>query len=297
MHFNKVAYLLVFFLLLQSCSDNEVVSKNEIDKSILDPNSSINANFDGKIFSIPSPFQMSLLLNETVRNYSPDILHDPAKVESYLTDFSRALNLGVYSADLAYTCVNNQNNTSLNYLSSIESLTSKIGLEFVFDKNFMQRFDKNKSNLDSSMVILTEAFRKTDDYLKSEDRKPVSALILIGGWVETLHFATEINVKERNEKVIHHIGEQKQTVATIIDILKEYNFKGNTKKLQVDFTELKFYFDQIDIQYEYLTPITDVKSKKTILRHKLIVNVSDKILVEIADKIDAIRNNIVLLTN
>lgn len=297
MHFNKVAYLLVFFLLLQSCSDNEVVSKNEIDKSILDPNSSINANFDGKIFSIPSPFQMSLLLNETVKNYSPDILHDPAKVESYLTDFSRALNLGVYSADLAYTCVNNQNNTSLNYLSSIESLTSKIGLEFVFDKNFMQRFDKNKSNLDSSMVILTEAFRKTDDYLKSEDRKPVSALILIGGWVETLHFATEINVKERNEKVIHHIGEQKQTVATIIDILKEYNFKGNTKKLQVDFTELKFYFDQIDIQYEYLTPITDVKSKKTILRHKLIVNVSDKILVEIADKIDAIRNNIVLLTN
>jgi len=262
MHFNKIAYLLVFFLLLQSCSDNEVVSKNEIDKSILDPNSSINANFDGKIFSIPSPFQMSLLLNETVKNYSPEILHDPAKVESYLTDFSRALNLGVYSADLAYTCVNNQNNTSLNYLSSIESLTSKIGLEFVFDKNFMQRFDKNKSNLDSSMVILTEAFRKTDDYLKSEDRKPLSALILIGGWVETLHFATEINVKERNEKVIHHIGEQKQTVATIIDILKEYNFKGNTKKLQVDFTELKFYFDQIDIQYEYLTPITDVKSKK-----------------------------------
>lgn len=297
MHLKNIVYLLLFIVLLQSCSDNDVVSKNEIDKSILDPNSSINANFDGKIFSIPSPFQMSILLSETIKNYSPNILHDPAKVETYLTDFSRALNLGVYSADLAYTCVNNQNNTSLNFLSSIESLTSKIGLEFVFDKNFMQRFDRNKSILDSSMVILTDAFRKADDYLKSEDRKPISALILIGGWVETLHFATEINKIERNDKIVHHIGEQKQTVSTIIEILKEYKFKGDTKKIEVDFTELKFYFDQIDIQYEYLTPITDTKSKKTTLRHKLIVNVSDKILIEIADKIEAIRNNIILTTN
>ena len=45
----------------------------------------------------------------------------------------------------------------------------------------MIRFDRNKSNLDSSLVILTESFRKADDYLKSEKRKGTSALILIGG--------------------------------------------------------------------------------------------------------------------
>lgn len=292
----RLYYILLVLLLLQSCSDNEVVSKNEIDKSILDPKSSINANFDGKIFSIPSPFQMSILLNETVNNYSPEILHDPAKVEKYSTGFSRALNLGIYSADLGYTCVNNQNNTSLMYLSSIESLTSKLGLEFVFDKNFMIRFDRNKSNLDSSLVILTESFRKADDYLKSEKRKGTSALILIGGWVETLYFATQINLKERNDKVVHHIGEQKQTVSTIIELLKEYEYGGDTKSLEVDFTELKFYFDQILIEYEYLTPIINEKLKHTKLRHRLSINISDKILAEIAEKTKEIRETILHLS-
>lgn len=293
---NRILYIFLSLIFLQSCSDNEVVSKKEIDKAILDPKSSINANFDGKIFSIPSPFQMSILLNETVKNYSPEILHDPIKVEKYSTNFSRALNLGIYSADLGYTCVNNQNNTSLMYLSAIESLTSKIGLEFVFDKNFMIRFDRNKSNLDSSLVILTEAFRKADDYLKSEKRKGTSALILIGSWVETLYFATQINLKERNEKVIHHIGEQKQTVSTIIDLLKEYEYGGDTKRLQVDFTELKFYFDQVLVNYEYLTPITDKLKKQTKLRHKLNISISDKVLTEIAEKTEGIREQILHLS-
>jgi len=288
-----IIIFIVPFFLLTSCDEENDFSKNKIDKAILDPNSSINATFDGKIFSIPSPFQMSILLNETVKNYSSDILHDPAKVEKYVTDFSQALVLGIYSSDLGYTCVNNQNNTSINYLASIETLTSKLGLSFVFNKNFMVRFDRNKSNLDSSLVILTEAFRKADDYLKSEERKSTSALILIGGWVETLHFATMINVKERNENVIHHIGEQKQTIGTIIEILKEYDYKDKGRKLIIDFTELKFYFDQIEIQYEYLTPVIDVKSKKTTLRHKLRINISDKVLAEIAEKTEEIRSSII----
>jgi len=239
---------------------------------------------------------MSILLNETVKNYSPDILHDPAKVESYSTSFSQAINLGIYSADLGYTSVNNQNNTSLMYLASIESLTNKLGLEFVFDKNFMLRFDRNKSNLDSSLVILTEAFRKADDYLKSEKRKSTSALILIGGWVETLYFATQINLKEKNDKVIHHIGEQKQTVSTIIELLKEYDYSGDTKKLEVDFTELKFYFDQIIINYEYLVPVTNKNTRLTKLRHKLNISISDKVLGEIAEKTKEIRETILHLS-
>lgn len=44
------------------------------------------------------------------------------------------------------------------------------------------------------LVILSDAFRKGDSFLKQNKRKNVSALILAGGWIESMHFDTLPNL-------------------------------------------------------------------------------------------------------
>jgi len=278
--------------LMTSCGPGAEDSKPKVDEEILDPNSSLNTNFDGKIFSIPSPMQTALLLKEANAPFNEAYLNKLDKVGSYSTEMKKALNLGIYGTDLGYLSIYKQNSLSLKYLATIEKLTSDLGLEGAFDKAFMSRFEKNSTNQDSMMVIVADAFKKSDNFLKSSDRKNVSSLILVGGWVESLFLACEINKSGSNQKIIERIGEQQETLNTIIDILEMYNKKGTNTEMIADMKDLKGQFDKIMIQYDFVQPKTDAKNKITTLQHKTTVKVDPAVLASINQKISAIRNKI-----
>ena len=243
-------------LMISSCGSEEA-KKPEISKEVIDPNSSLNAKFDDKIFSIPSPMQMAVLLEESKAPYNEVLLNDLDKVGDYTSEYKKALNLGIYGTDLGYVSIYKQNSIALKYLSTIEKLTSKLGLEGAFDKNFMSRFEKNSTNKDSMMVIVSDAFKKSDNFLKSNNRKSVSALILVGGWIESMYLACNINKEHSNQKILDRIAEQTETLNTIIELLSDYNKKGEWDELITDMKDLKSYFDQINIEYEYMAPVTN----------------------------------------
>ena len=293
LNLKKIAPFVLGGILILSCSGNSNDSKSEIDQEILDPKNSLNTDFDGKIFSIPSPIQMALLLKETRTPYNENLLNDTKKVSSYSTEYKQALNLGMYGADLGYASVNNQNSSSLNCLSAVESLTNKLGLDGVFNKTFLSRFEKNKTNQDSVLVIVSEAFRTGDHFLKNEKRKHTSALILTGGWIESMYYACEINKLNSTQKIVERIGEQQQTIATVIDILIEYNNKGENNKLIENLKDLKTSFDKINIEYTFVKPKTDAKTKTTTLQHITNVKVDQPVLTEIGKKIVEIRQSII----
>lgn len=279
-------------LMISSCGSEEE-KKPEISKEVIDPNSSLNAKFDDKIFSIPSPMQMAMLLEESKSPYNEFLLNDLEKVGDYTSEYKKAMNLGVYGTDLGYVSIYKQNSIALKYLSTIEKLTSKLGLEGAFDKNFMSRFEKNSTNKDSMMVIVSDAFKKSDNFLKSNNRKTVSALILVGGWIESMYLACNINKEHANQKILDRIAEQTETLNTIIELLSDYNKKGEWDELITDMKDLKFYFDQITINYEYMAPVTNAKKKLTTLRHKAVVTVDSSTLNFINQKIEAIRGKVI----
>lgn len=266
--------------------------KKAIDKDIIDPNSSLNTNFDGKIFSIPSPMQTAILLQEVNAPFKETYLNDINKVGNYSTETQKALNLGIYGTDLGYLSIYKQNSLALKYLSTVEKLTSALGLEGAFDKNFMSRFEKNSTNKDSMMIIVSDAFKKSDNFLKSNDRKSTSALILVGGWIESLYLACEINLEKNNVKIVERIGEQQETLNTIIEILEKYNKDKVYDDLIKDMSALKTEFDKIQIQYDFVQPKTDAAAKTTTLQHKTTVIVDPATLKAISDQIKSIRSKI-----
>jgi hypothetical protein len=292
--------IVIFFAILPAafilsrCGDSGEKEKEVIDQEVIDPNSSLNTNFDGKIFSIPSPVQTALLLKEINLPFNQDLLNPIENASGYTTEYKQALNLGIYGTDLGYASLYEQKAISLKYLSVIEKLTSQLGLEGAFDKTFMSRFEKNSDNQDSLMVIVSDAFRKADNFLKSSNRKTTSALILTGGWIESLHFACELNKSKSNKKVVERIGEQQQTLYTIIEILEEYNKAGSNDELIRDMKDLRIYFDKVAIDYQFVQPKTDAKTKTTTLQHNITYKIDTDILNQITLKVQSIREKIIM---
>jgi hypothetical protein len=286
-------FLLSFGIaVVASCGNGEGDDKQQVDKEIIDPNQSLNTNFDGKIFSIPSPVQTALLIKQANLPFNQDLLNPIENASNYSTEYKQALNLGIYGTDLGYSSLYEQKSVSLKYLSVVEKLTGQLGLEKAFDKKFMSRFEKNSDNQDSVMMIVSDAFRKADNFLKSSNRKSTSALILTGGWIESLYFACELNKTKENKKIIERIGEQQQTLHTIIDILKEYNKSNTNNDLIKDLEDLRFFFDKVIIDYQFVEPKTDSKNKTTTLQHNISVKIDTDVLNQITLKVRSIRENI-----
>ena len=291
----KIKYLLVagfFTALIFSCTETGG-EKNQIDSDIIDPKKALNTNFDGKIFSIPSPIQTALLIKSASSTYYEDILNPISNLDKYTTEYSKALNLGIYGADLGYTSLYDQKGASINYLSAVEKLTSSLGLEGAFDKTFMDKYERNLANQDSMMIVVSDAFRKADLFLKNAKRKPTSSLILTGGWIESMHFACQLSGKSKNKQIVNRIGEQKLTLESICEILKEYNKKGANDQLLAQMQDLLVSFEEIKINYNYVEPTTNVASKTTTLKHSISFDISEKTLVDITKKITEIRNSII----
>lgn len=263
-----------------------------IDQEVFDPNSSLNTVFDGKIFSIPSPVQTAYLIKALDLPFDASLMHDDQSVGNYVTDYKQALNLGIYGTDLGYSTLYDQKSTTIKYLRSVEKLTSELGLDAAFDTSFLKRFEENNGNEDSMILLMSDAFRKSDNFLKHANRKSTAALILTGGWVESIYFACRLNEKKSSPDIQRRIGEQKQSLNSIIDLLTEYNKGGSNDGLIEMFKDLKASFDKIEMNYEYAAPETDADKKLTTFHHSLEIGIDDVILKEILTKIEAIRSNI-----
>lgn len=290
--FSAVIYLLVFNLILVGCKGSSDGEGRDIDNDVLDPNSSLNTVFDGKIFSIPSPIQTSMMIRELDIDFNPNYLNPTDNLSGYNTSYKQALNLGVFGTDLGYVSLYNKSDYSIKYLASIEKITEQLGLTSAFDKRFMKRFESNLANQDSMMILAADAFRKADNFLKNSNRKAISALVLTGGWIESMNLACELNNQRPSQRLVERIGEQQLSLATIIEILTEYNDDKVNDELIQDLTDLQFYFNKVEFKYTYKEPTTDADKKTTTLNHSLQVKIDTDILNQITMKVRTIRQKI-----
>ena len=247
----------------------------------------------GNMFSIPSPIQTAMLIEKSGAQYNKSYLNDAKKVTTYATNFQKALNLGVYGADVGYVTIYDQSQDAIKYLSVINKLSDELGITGAFDENTIKRFENNFGKRDSMLNLVAVAYRNSDAFLKDNDRMNVGALILAGGWIETLYFSTQIAVKDKNQDVINRIGEQKYTLNNIVKMLTQYYNQPEYDVLVDDLIELAYDFDAIDIQYTYEKPQVDIANKKTKINSKTVVVITPEHLKAIADKVGKIRNKIV----
>ena len=250
-------------------------------------------NVNGEIFSIPSPIQTAFLIKNSGANYSKEILNAPNKSTQYTSNFAKALNLGIYGADLGYVTMYDQTQDAIGYLNAAKKLASELNITDAFDANTLDRFQKNLGNKDSMLVLTSVAYRASDMYLKNNDRNDISGLVLAGGWIESLYFATSVYKFKQDEFVKRRIAEQKSSLQSLIKLLTQYYSQPEYTEFVDGLNDLATIFDGVGFKYVYEKPTTDPDKKLTVINSKSEVTISSEQIEAITKKIKTIRTQIV----
>lgn len=248
---------------------------------------------DGEIFSIPSPIQTAFLIKNSGASYSKDILNASNKSSSYTSDFAKAINLGIYGADMAYVTMYDKTQDALGYMTSAKKLADDLHVSGAFDNSIIERFQKNLGNKDSMLSLTGVAYRASDAYLKNNDRKDVSGLVLAGGWLESLYFATNLYDSKKNEDIKRRIAEQKSSLQSLIKLLNQYYSQAEYTEFIDGLKDLATVYDGIEFKYVFIKPTTDAEKKTTTINSKTEIKITDEQLKSISDKVKALRTQVV----
>ncbi|MDQ3191612.1 MAG: hypothetical protein M3Q58_08465 [Bacteroidota bacterium] len=293
----KPFLIILISALVFSCNESKKVKEDVIltgEEKELD--SLKRATAEKVFFTIPSPIETAAILQKSGAKYNIEILNPVGNKDKYVTIKSKALNLGIYGADLSFTAIFDKSQEAMLYLSCTKKLSEDLGIIDAFDVDKIERIEANLNNRDSLLVLITESYFESDSYLKENERGNVSALMVLGGWIEGLHIATSVEKSLRasngNEIMLGRIAEQKISLENLIELVNVYDL--DVPEILQGLKELKILFDTIE-EKEVNTTVT-VSSKESSIP-TVGKTVSLKITTQQADQISSkvreIRNKII----
>ena len=272
-------------------TDNvETTKVNEPKKVVISPATKV----DGAMFSIPSPIQLGGIIKKSGVPYNKDLLNNPKNSDQYVDLVSQSLNLGVYGADLGYCALYDKQQESIGFMKSAQGLSEILGMSDAFDMVTIQAIERNLDNKDSLLYVISNSYRKADDFLQTSDRKHIGALIIVGGWIESLNFAGALGIEKKTENVVDMIGMQKHTINTILDkMLERYIAEPGVEEVYNDLDDIRMSFEKVNIKYEYIKPNVNKEKKVTTIKSKTSIEMTDEVFKEIVEKIAALRAKII----
>lgn len=293
----SIAAIITFIILKPNESKlEEAVVEQATEASIMqDAEKTGNIfKYNNILFSLPSPYQISLLLEKSGIAYNKDLLNSTGKASDYVDNFSKAVNFGVYGSDLGYINIYRQTQDAASYFAVLKILSQEIGLYNAMDKPTIQRIEKNIENRDSLLLIVSNTYRKIDNYLKANNRENTGALILAGGWIESIYLLTKQISEKPDKELMARISEQKRPLENLIKLLVPYSNESKDYYFLVDrLIDLAYTFDEIEEVYSYVPPITDSNKKLTIVKSKSKLEMNKKQLAQISEKVKVIREHII----
>jgi hypothetical protein len=280
-------YLFISLFILNACGNGS--KEEEEDFGITQSEITQKINTQNIFYSVPSPVEASDILEGTNAEYDPSLLNDPQNYSKYSTEFSKAVNLGIYGADLSYTSMFNQSQESMIFLKAVNALSKSLGINGAFDEKTAERIDINKENRDSLLSIISQSFWEADEFLKENQRPQVSSLIVSGGWLEGLYLASKLAVKTGDKKVYERVAEQKLSLENLVGMLEPLKLKGQDEELLDDLKSLKKVFEQVHFTNGETMVKNDDKQGLTTLSSSSVSDISKDKIVNIEKEVSRIR--------
>jgi hypothetical protein len=245
------------------------------------------------VFCIPSPVQTAILVKEVGASYDKELMNSPDNHVSYSTEFQKALNLGVYGADLGYAAIYEQPQDGMKYLKTVQGLADDIGVASAFSPEIIKRITDNIGDQDSLLNMVGNCYRSLNAFLQENDRADVCALVLAGGWIESTYFVTEISGTLESQELINRLAEQKTTLENLIKIIEPFYNEDQFTELLNGMMALSADFDNVTLEYVYEKPEVDEENKKTIIKSKSNAKITTELIASIRAKIAVLREYII----
>ncbi len=283
-----ILIVLVFFGFLLSCTSDH--SDKDFDTDVSDLSYLKDKEKSRIYYQVPSPENLLDFIKMSNLSYKKNLLNPMSNLEKYVSRKSQEINLGIYSADLAYAIAFDEYQTTLKYLNPVKSLSDEIGVGGVIGDVIKKDLI---GNMDSLLKVANNTYYGFIRYLEGAERTETLALIIAGGWLESLYIIiNSVDKFEDNPKAVELIADQKLTFETLVDYLKKYKSDNNVKELLDEMSKITLAFSKIKKK--------DGKSKKdsSVSSGKIVVGGSKKFFlkkeqfIELKTEISNLRNKL-----
>jgi len=247
--------------------------------------------------NISSPVEIANLLQTLEIPFSQNYIAASIDANKQSTNFDKALKLGILGADLGYLNMYEKTGSSLDVLSSIRKLADDIKVGQFFDFESIKRLSQNKSNLDSLLFISIDSYTKIDNYLRENERGQLSALMIIGVWIEGQYLATQVVNQFPDKRLSDRIGEQSIILGDLLLLITPYcNRDSEFKSLCEDLRIIKDKYRDVKISYTQGEPVSVEKNGALVITQTETSNVemSKEQLDGIIEATKIIRNRLIL---
>jgi hypothetical protein len=237
------AFVAVAFLTITSCGGG--AKQAETDKSDLETKEQAFKSVTK--YPIPTAFEVVKLLNKAGASYILSLNNPVENVDKYFTEKSKALNLGVYGANLSYASTYQMKQETMNYLNVSKKLIEELQITSAFNKDFAKKVEDNIDNKDELIQIITDSFYDTYEYLVNEGKDNLSLLVIAGSWIEGLYITSEIAIiSKNNEDLLRIIANQKDPLNKLIELLEPASNDAAIAEVLGLLSPLKIIFDEIN---------------------------------------------------
>ena len=221
-------------------------------------------------YPLPKSFEVTTMLIEAGAPYILSISNPALNVGNYFTQVEKALNLGIYGADLSYASTYMMKQETMLYLKSSKQLTDEIEISSVFNQDYAERIENNLENGDSLISIISDSFLDTYEYLTTNNKDKLAVLVMAGSWIEGLYITTQIAITAAdNTEILDIIAHQKSSLKKLIEIMDPVKADEETVEMYNELNVLKGHFDAIEDQIS-AQALEDISSTIESIRNKII---------------------------
>ena len=274
--FVKGIFFLATGMLLVACGSETSKEETKTAGTVEDTTSTVEEQ--DLTYTLPSALQIASIFKKSGMKYKDGVISSMKDPGKYTTALSRTLNLGVYSADLAYALLNKQNQVAMEYMKLSQQIANNLGMGSVYDEgNLSKRFEKNIGSIDSLTFIISEIQMVTDMYLHENKQEHFTPMIFAGAWIESLYIASKVFENGKDEKLNKKFSEQMNILGSIINALKaERKKEPAIAGLIEDLNKIKDVYDTLPSVQNNAGAPEDIR-KRTLLSNDEVAKLTKKI--------------------
>jgi hypothetical protein len=209
------------------------------------------------ISNIPVPFEILNKLSNSSMSYKAELLNPLWSANTYNRRESKSLNLGVYGADLTYIISLSEFREFAPHLKIVKKLADELHIPLAFDDDMLSHYNTNPPNKDTLQNAMFKSYNEIDRSLKANDRIGMAALVVAGGWIESLYLTTQtIGDNENSGKyaeLYKLVFLQKKHLGNLIGLLNDFKTEPYQK--------IKIQLQQIEGTYGTATEARQMKQE------------------------------------
>ena len=135
------------------------------------------------------------------------------------------------------------------YYLTTKKLAESLGITTAFTDADFVRLEGNLTRGDSLELISNEAYLAAYEKLQEEKMGPTLALVLAGGWVESMHLVMrQIEAFGKNDALMARVAEQKVTLEHLLQMMSAYESDPEVADMYKELVAIRDIYDQVNVK-------------------------------------------------